>query len=107
MASDIESTNIDDVNVEEELANFLLDILRKTDDLWGSDCRNVNSILSLTTVVDQAVGFLRAAAEVVDADQDQWVSLAGVFSELLPCLNKRQRDLLVRPTTTRPSTYNT
>ena len=100
MASDNESTNIDDVNVEEELANFLLDILRKMDDLWGSDCRNVNSILSLTTVVDQAVGFLRAAAEVVDADQDQWVSLAGVFSELLPCLNERQRDLLVRPTTT-------
>ena len=94
----IESTNIDDVNVEEELANFLLDILRKMDDLWGSDCRNVNSyILSLTTVVDQAVGFLRAAAEVVDVDHDQW---AGVFSELLACLNERQRDLLVKPTTT-------
>ena len=101
MASDIESTNIDDVNIEEELANVLLDILCKTDDLWGSDCRDVNSILSLTTVVDQAVGFLRAAGEVIDADQDQWVSLAGVFSELLACLNEQQPDLLVRPTTTK------
>ena len=97
MASHVEYTNIeedgqDHVNVE-ELAYFLLDILSKTANLWESDSTNVDSISSLITSVDQVVSFLRAEAEVVDADQDQWISLAGVFSELLVVLNERELNL--------------
>lgn len=104
MASHVEYTNIeedaqDHVNVE-ELANFLLDILSKTTNLWESDSTNVNSISSLITSVDRVVSFLRAEAEVVDADQDQWISLAGVFSELLVVLNERELNLSTRPTST-------
>ena len=49
---------------------------------------------------DRVVSFLRAEAEVVDADQDQWISLAGVFSELLVVLNERELNLSTRPTST-------
>ena len=105
MASYLEYTNIADNGVQDdehaqELANFMLDILSKAANLWESDCRNVNSILSLITAVDRVVSFLRAASEVVDADQDQWVSLSDVFSDLLAILNERERNLSTRATTT-------
>ena len=104
MASHVKYTNIeedaqDHVKVE-ELANILLDILSKTANLWESESTNVNSISSLITSVDRVVSFLRTEAEVVDADQDQWISLAGVFSELLVVLNERELNLSTRPTST-------
>ena len=96
----MQSTNIEDVNMGEELANFLLDVLDKTENLFDSDCMNANAILSQITVVDQTVSFLRAVAEIADPDQDHWISMAGVFSEALACLKQRELDLIARPTTT-------
>ena len=110
MASHVEYTNIEEDAqnhmIVEELANFLLDILSKTANLLESDSTNVNSIPSLITSVDRVVSFLRAEAKVVDADRDQWISLAGVFSELLVVLNERELNLSTRPTSTTRLQYS-
>ena len=43
---------------------------------------------------------------MVDADRDQWISLAGVFSEVLVVLNERELNLSTRPTSTTRLQYS-
>lgn len=54
--------SIEDEVVGEELANFRLSVLDKTENLWDYGCINANAIVSQIIVVDQTVSFLRGCS---------------------------------------------
>lgn len=93
-----DATNIEDQNLEDELSNFLHDIVDRTRNLMDEDINNANALSFHITLLDQTINFIRSAAEINDPDYDIWIALASVFLELLTFSKQRQLELLTRPT---------
>ena len=74
-----DATNIEDQNLEDELSNFLHDIVDRTRNLMDEDINNANALSFHITLLDQTINFIRSAAEINDPDYDIWIALASVF----------------------------
>ena len=93
-----DATNIEDQNLEDELSNFLHDIVDRTRNLMDEDINNANALSFHITLLDQTINFIRSAAEINDPDYDIWIALASVFLELLTFSKQRKLELLTTPT---------
>lgn len=95
-----EGSDAEITELEVELPNLLLSVLERIEQLFGNmdGGINLNSMLCQITVLDQVVSFLRTVAEDDDADRHIWLTLAGIFSELLTIIKLCHLKLLERPT---------
>lgn len=95
-----EGSDAEITELEVELPNLLLSVLERIEQLFGNmdGGINLNSMLCQITVLDQVVSFLRTVAEDDDADRHIWLTLAGIFSELLTIIKLCHLELLERPT---------
>ena len=75
-----DATNIEDQNLEDELSNFLHDIVDRTRNLMDEDINNANALSFHITLLDQTINFIRSAAEINDPDYDIWIALRRISS---------------------------
>ena len=73
----------------------MLERIEQLIDTGGTDSI---AMLGLITVLDKIVGFLRVVADNDYPDQHDWITMAGIYAELLPLVKHRQLELLERPT---------
>lgn len=86
--------------MDKEIPEHLSSVLDKTECIFDSDHPvDMNSIEMHEVVLDRTVSFLREISEIQCDDQQDWISLSRVFSDVLVGVQNKINEISRRPTT--------